>query len=176
MVVCGAQDTECETRATHLDTLSARNPEFSRNGCIVPPQLYVGRFNAYRFVSSFLRLRSMRSVRILVTVKPQMYRETLALALHEHRPGDEVMLAPSEMFDGEVKDFGPHLLVRNDNDGAAPEALETVACRIDVLLSDGMGARINLDGRVWKIEDMSVDDLLAVVDEAGELTSIEPAG
>src|SRR4028119_656837 len=176
MVVCGAQDTECETRATHLDTLSARNPGFSRNGCIVPTQLYVGRFAAYRFVSSFLRLRSMRSVRILVTVKPQMYRETLALALHEHRPGDEVMLAPSEMLDGEVRDFGPHLLLRNDNDGAAPEALETIACRIDVLLGDGMGARISLDGRVWKIEDMSVEDLLAVVDEAEELTSREPAG
>ena len=115
-------------------------------------------------------------MRILVTVKPQMYRETLALALHEHRPGDEVMLAPSEMLDGEVRDFGPHLLVRNDNDGAAPEALETVACRIDVLLSDGMGARISLDGRVWKIDDMCVEDLLAVVDEAEELTSREPAG
>ena len=34
-------------------------------------------------------------MRILVTVKPQMYRETLALALHEHRPGDEVTLTVS---------------------------------------------------------------------------------
>jgi len=110
-------------------------------------------------------------VRILVTVKPQMYRETLALALHEHRPGDEVVLAAAGALGGEVRSFGPHLLVRNDDDGATPEALETVACRIDVLLSDGMGARINLDGRVWKVEDMSVEDLLAVVDEAGRLTS-----
>src|SRR4028118_1657453 len=175
MGVCGARGTGCETPATHLGTLLALRAGFARNGCIVPPQLYVGRFNAYRFVSSFLRMRSVRTVRILVTVKPQMYRETLALALHEHRPGDEVMLASSEMLDGEVKDFGPHLLVRNDNDGAAPEALETVACRIDVLLSDGMGARINLDGRLWKIEDMSVDDLLAVGAEAGGRPSREPA-
>ena len=116
-------------------------------------------------------------MRILVTVKPQMYRETLALALHEHRPGDEVMLTAAGSLDGEVKSFGPHLLVRNDNDGAAPEALETVACRIDVLLTDGMGARINLDGRVWKREDMGVADLLAVVDEVEELISrSEPAG
>ena len=113
-------------------------------------------------------------MRILVTVKPQMYRETLALALHEHRPGDEVLLAAAESLDGEAKSFGPQLIVRNDNDGAAPEALETVACSIDVLLSDGMGARINLNGRVWKIEDMSVEDLLAVVDEAGRLTSNPP--
>ena len=113
-------------------------------------------------------------MRILVTVRPQMYRETLALALHEHRPGDEVMLAPSESLDGEVKDFGPHLLVRNDNDEAAPEYLNATAYRIDVLLTNGMGARINLDGRVWKIEDMCVDDLLTVVDEVEELISREP--
>ena len=113
-------------------------------------------------------------MRILVTVKPQMYRETLALALHTHRPGDEVMLAPSDSLDGEVRSFAPDLLVRNDNDRAAPEALETVVCRIDVLLTNGMGARINLDGRVWKIEDMCVDDLLAVVDEVEELISREP--
>jgi hypothetical protein len=37
-----------------------------------------------------------------------------------------------------------------------------------------MGARINLDGRVWKIEDMCVDDLLTVVDEVEELISREP--
>jgi hypothetical protein len=67
--------------------------------------------------------------------------------------------------------------VRNDNDGSAPEALETVACRIDVLLTDGMGAKIKLDGRVRKIEDMSVADLLAVVDEVEELLfRSEPAG
>ncbi|HEV2092098.1 MAG TPA: hypothetical protein VGR18_02920, partial [Rubrobacter sp.] len=121
-------------------------------------------------------VRSVRTVRILVTVKPQMYRETLALALHEHRPDAEVMLGPSESLDGGVKDFGPHLLVRNDNDGAVPETLETIACRIDVLLTDGMGAKIKLDGRVWKIEDMCVDDLLAVVDEVEELISKGPAG
>lgn len=115
-------------------------------------------------------------MRILVTVKPQMYRETLALALHEHRPDAEVMLGHPGSLDGEVKDLGPHLLVRNDNDGATPEALEAVACRIDVLLTDGMGARIKLDGRAWGIEDMCVDDLLAVVDEVEELISRGPAG
>ncbi len=113
-------------------------------------------------------------MRILVTVKPQMYRETLALALHTHRPGDEVMLAPSDSLDEEVKSFAPDLLVRNDNDGLAPEYLNTVAHRIEVLLSDGMGARINLDGRIRKIEDMCVDDLLTVVDEVEELISREP--
>lgn len=112
-------------------------------------------------------------MRILVTVKPRMYRETLAVVLHEHRPDAEVVLAPSESLDGEVDRFSPHLLVRNDNDGAGPESLNAIACRIEVLISDGLGARINLGGRVWKIEDMCVDDLLAVVDEVEEFVSRE---
>ena len=115
-------------------------------------------------------------MRILVTVKPQMYRETVALTLHKHRPDAEVMIATSESLDGEVTRFRPHLLVRNDDDGAGPESLNAIACRIEILYTDGMGARINLDGRVWKIDDMCVEDLLAVVDEAEELTSREPAG
>jgi hypothetical protein len=109
-------------------------------------------------------------VRILVTVKPQMYRETLALTLHEHRPDAEVMIAPSESLDGEVTSFRPHLLVRND-DGAGPESLNAIAYRIEILYSDGMGARINLNGRIREIEDMCVDDLLQIVDEAEGLIS-----
>lgn len=115
-------------------------------------------------------------MRILVTVKPKMYRETLALVLHEHRPDAEVMLAPPGSVDGEAVDFGPDLLVRNDDDGAAPDYLNAVACRIEILFTDGMGARINLDGRVQKVEDMDVDDLLAVLDEVEELVSGKTVG
>lgn len=114
-------------------------------------------------------------MRILITVKPQMYRETLALALHEHRPGDEVMLGPSETLDGQAGDFDPHLLVRNDNDETAPEDLNSIVCRIEILFSDGMGARINLDGRIWQTEDMSVRDLLAVLDDAEKVIAGKPA-
>lgn len=110
-------------------------------------------------------------MRILVTVKPRMYRETLALALHKHRPDAEVLLAPSGALDGEVKDFAPDLLVRNDNDGLGPEYLNAIACRIEVLYTDGMGARINLGGQVRQIEDMSVEDLLAILEEVEEFTS-----
>lgn len=115
-------------------------------------------------------------MRILVIVKPRMYRETLALALHKHRPDAEVMLAPADSLDGEVKSFAPDLLVRNDNDGLAPEYLNAVACRIEILFSNGMGARISLDGRIRQMEDMSVKDLLAVLDEVETFVAMQPAG
>src|SRR5215211_3078215 len=98
-----------------------------------------------------------------------MYRETVALALHEHRPDAEVMIAPSESLDGEVTRFRPHLLVRNYDDGAGPESLNAIACRIEILYTDGMGARIDLNGRIREIEDLSLDDLLRLVDEVEQL-------
>lgn len=110
-------------------------------------------------------------MRILITVQPTMYRETLALALHRYRPDDEVLLISSDFLDGEVASLRPHLLVRNDTDGATPEALNSVVCRIEILYSDSMGARIVLDGQVREIEDMCMDDLLGIVDEVEALIS-----
>jgi hypothetical protein len=108
---------------------------------------------------------------MLVTVKPTMYRETLALALHRYRPDAEVMLVSSDFLDGEVAGFSPHLLVHNDNEGATPEALNNVLCRIEVLIGDSISARIIVNGRVREIEDMCMDDLLRVVDEVEALIS-----
>lgn len=104
-------------------------------------------------------------MRILVSVKPKMYREAISLALHIHRPHTEVMLTSPESLDGRVEDFSPHLFVRTDAEGVAPEAPERVACLIEILYSNGMGARIIMDGRRWEIADMSIEELLQIVDE-----------
>lgn len=108
-------------------------------------------------------------MRILVTAKPKMYREALALALHKYRPEAEVMLISAETLDGEIGRFMPHLLLHNDNDGIAPEALESVKCRIEILFSDGMDARIVMDGQVVGIEDMNLEEMFAVVDQVEKL-------
>lgn len=115
-------------------------------------------------------------MRILVTVKPQMYRETLALAIQKHRPDAEIMLAPADSLDGEVAEFAPDLLVRNDNDGQVQKYLDGIPCRIEVLFSDGMDVRVNLDGQIRKIKDMSVKDLISVLDEVEAFVSREPTG
>lgn len=106
-------------------------------------------------------------MRILITVNPKMYREAISLAFYKHRPDDEIMLAPPETLDGEVEDFSPHLVMRNDTDETTPESPETMVCLIEVLYSDGMDARISMDDRVQeKITDMSLEELLRLVDEA----------
>jgi hypothetical protein len=44
-----------------------------------------------------------------------------------------------------------------------------VLCWIEVLYSDGLNARVSLDGKVWEIEDISIENLLGLVKEAETL-------
>jgi hypothetical protein len=82
------------------------------------------------------------------------------------------MLVSEEVIDGQVKDFAPHVLVRNDSDGVVPEGmLGSVVCRMEVLYTDGMAARVSVGGNSYTIEDASIEDLLALVDEAEGLIS-----
>ena len=111
-------------------------------------------------------------VRVLVTVEPRMYREAIALALQRARPRSEVMLVSAESLDGQVDGFEPHVLVRNDSDGELPEGLRgSVVCRMEVLYTDGMAARVSVGGRSYTIEDASMDDLLSLVDQVEGLVS-----
>jgi hypothetical protein len=111
-------------------------------------------------------------VRVLVTVEPRMYREAIAVAVQRNRPEAEVMLVPEEILDGQVADFAPHVLVRNDSDGVVPEGLlGSVVCRMEVLYTDGMAARVSVGGNSFRIEDATMEDLLSLVDEAEEQVS-----
>jgi hypothetical protein len=105
-------------------------------------------------------------VRVLVTVEPRMYRQAIALALQRARPYSEVLLAPEDVLDGQVKGFAPHVLVRSDSGREIPEEqLDGVVVRVEVLYTDHMAARIDVGGTTYTIEDASMDDLLSLVDE-----------
>ena len=108
-------------------------------------------------------------MRILVTVKPRMYRESLALSLHQSRPDFEVMLAPTASLDGQAEGFRPDLLVRNDTDGVDMDLMGGIRCWIEVLYSDGMDARVSLEGEVWNVTDMTTEDLLEIADRTERL-------
>ena len=108
-------------------------------------------------------------MRILITIKPLMYRESLALNLQGRRPDLEVMLAPTASLDGQAEGFRPHLLIRNDTDGVDMDLMRGIRCWIEILYSDGMDARVSLDGKVWNIMDISTEDLLDIVDRTEKL-------
>jgi hypothetical protein len=112
-------------------------------------------------------------LRVLVTVTPRMYRQAIALSIQRQRPGLDVRVASSEAAEGELIDFRPHLLVHNDNDRLGPEAVEDVPRRVEVQYSDGMDARISVDGEVSTTRDMCIEDLLQIVDRATALAEQE---
>ncbi len=114
-------------------------------------------------------MRSVRIVRILVAVEPCMYREVIALSLHQHRPDAEVLICPPEFLEGEIGRFGPHLLVLDDNGGIAPDGLTEVLYQVEILLGVSMDARISVDGQAREVKDICTEDLLAVVGEAEKL-------
>ena len=79
---------------------------------------------------------------------------------------------------GQVDGFAPHVLVRNDGDGAVPEELlRSVVCRVEVLYTDSMATRVSLaGGGSYAVEDACMEDLLAIVDEAEGLASRSGTG
>lgn len=110
-------------------------------------------------------------MRILVAVKPLMYREVVALSLHQHRPDAEVMLSPPEVLAQEIGRFRPHLVVYTE--GIAPDTLlDALVYRAKLLFSDGLDAEFSVDGHAKEKKDADMADLLAFVDRA-EKTILE---
>ena len=107
--------------------------------------------------------------RVLVALSPRMYRQAVALSIHSNRPGLDVRAATPEAAAGEIEAFRPHLLVHDDTAPVPEEVLAGVPCRVEVLYSDSMDARVSADGRVERTGDMDVEGLLRVVDRAAAL-------
>jgi hypothetical protein len=59
--------------------------------------------------------------------------------------------------------------VRNDNDGLEPLLLEHIPCRVEIMYTDGMNAKIALEGSIEEVSDIAIDDLLTVADEAEQI-------
>lgn len=109
-------------------------------------------------------------MRILVALSPRMYRQVVALFIHQQRPGHEVRVISPEATAGELESFGPHLLVRNDSDGLSPQSLGGVRFWVEIQYSDGMDAKISADHHISEVKDMSMEDLLGAIDRAAETT------
>jgi hypothetical protein len=109
-------------------------------------------------------------MRILIANTPLMYRESLALAVHRHSPHFQVMIADPASMDGEATRFMPHALVRDD-DGMEVGSPEGVVCWIGIIIDDHLKARISIDGEVSEIHEVSLDEMLAALEEAARFVS-----
>ena len=107
-------------------------------------------------------------MRILLALAPPMYRETLAHTLRRDRPDDEVRLADPQALDREASSFRPHLIVCNDD---TPEVREvSVPSWVVIRYHDNLSASVFLEGQDTRlIQDIALEDLLAVVEETQRL-------
>ena len=103
-------------------------------------------------------------VRVLVAIEPQMYRQVIAFHLRQQRPRSEVVLASSQTLQDEANRVRPHLIVANE---VAPK-LKEMGYWVEVRADDELIATVSADGYSNTIDDVSLQDLLAVVDIAEE--------
>ena len=105
-------------------------------------------------------------VRILVAIEPQMYREVIALHFRQERPLSEVVLTSSQALQAEAERTRPHLIVANEVPSELKE--EGSYFWVELRVSDVLVATISANGYSDTIRDVSLEDLIAVVDKAEE--------
>lgn len=64
----------------------------------------------------------------------------------------------------EIAGFRPHLLVYNDTDELGPEHTTSVLCQVEMGYPNGMDARVRTGQTVFRVRDISTEDLLRAVD------------
>lgn len=107
-------------------------------------------------------------MRVLITIAPTMYWETLELALLRYRPHVEVRIAGPDALDREVASFEPHVVVCNE---VTPAVRENVPSWVAVP-SHSSDATIHVQGQGEStVADISSGDLFAVIDQTEELLS-----
>ena len=110
----------------------------------------------------------MAVVRILVAIEPQMYGEVLAFHFRQERPLSEVVLASSQTLWAETERMRPHLIIANAVSPDFERKDKRSFFWVEVRMVDGLVATISANGHSDTIEDVALQDLVAVVDKAEE--------
>lgn len=108
-------------------------------------------------------------IRVLISIAPRSYRESLALMLQRSRSDSDVRVVSPDLLEDEAQSFEPHMVVCNDE--SYPKLAEIIHSRVEILFVDDLHANIAVDGQSETIRDVSVEDLLKVMDRTRNLIS-----
>jgi hypothetical protein len=101
-------------------------------------------------------------VRVLIAIKPLLYREAIAAALRRDCPHLDVSTAAPEDLEKEVARLEPFLLFCHR---ATATVKESVPCWVEVAYEDGIDAVACVYGDHMKINDIAMSNLLSIVDQ-----------
>lgn len=104
-----------------------------------------------------------KTMRVLLANEPLSYREVMAGALDELRPGTEVVALSPEMMDAAVLRLRPQVVLC---DHVSPVIEEHVLVWAE-LYPDGSGcSRVSVLHELSSVEDMQLEDVFALLDRA----------
>ena len=106
-------------------------------------------------------------MRVVVACEPRYYREVIGETIRGLRPAVEVViLDPEELADG-VSHLDPDLVI-----SVRPASLDPGgrSAWVEFIPYEKPAATVSIGGRRQELEDVMLEDLLWVVDEADELS------
>jgi hypothetical protein len=106
-------------------------------------------------------------VRVLVSMEIRFYREVIGAAIQHLKPHLEMVVVEPENLEAEVAKLSPEAVI-----GDVPEPATGGArlAWVEFRPYEQPATRIRLGDRRWELREMSLEELLSVVDEAERST------
>ena len=108
-------------------------------------------------------------MRVVVACEPRYYREVIGEAIQGLRPAVEVVIVdPEELLADGVSHLDPDLVISS----AHPASLDPGgrSAWVEFVPYEKPAATVSIGGRRQELEEMTLEDLLWVVDQADELS------
>lgn len=104
---------------------------------------------------------------VLVAIEPRSYRQVIGQAIQALRPQIEVVVLDPSTLEAGVERLDPELVFANRPDVSAPTGRPAW---VEFRPYEEPPARVCLAGRLRELEEVELDDLLSLVDEAEEVS------
>jgi hypothetical protein len=116
-------------------------------------------------------------VRVLVALEPRSYREAIGQVIEEARLQANVYLLDSDplnyeaygtRLDYETNSLKPHVVLCQQT---TPAVRELAICWVKILIYEHPQAVVSIAGEAKRVPDISLSELISVIDEANVLTA-----
>jgi hypothetical protein len=105
-------------------------------------------------------------MRVLVAIEPRAYREVIGISIQHLRPNLEVIVIEPDELKQTIARFAPKLVMCKLSAASMPQGRNAW---VEFHPYEEPAAVISLDGRRTEFENISLEELLSVIDETEEL-------
>lgn len=109
-------------------------------------------------------------MQLVVAIEPRSYRQVIGQAIKALRPHVEVSVLEPDTLGAGVRRLEPELVFAGQPDTFGASGGPTIrSAWVEFRPYEHPPARVCLGGRLWKLEEVELSDLLSVVDETEAL-------